>query len=270
MASLIIRPAAVAGLFYPADARALTAQLHELLAHAEVASGYPPKALIVPHAGYVYSGPIAAQAYAQLAPLRQTVTRVVLIGPSHRVPVHGAALPGCTAFDTPLGRVELDSDAMFALAQLPGVVIDDRAHAAEHSLEVQLPFLQTVLERFRIVPVTVGFSEAPLIAAMIDTLWGGPETLFIISSDLSHYNPYRRARELDADTSQRVLKLEPVIDHEQACGATAINALMLTAQRHHLTPHLLDLRNSGDTAGDRSRVVGYASFSFSEAPRVAH
>ncbi|MGC3963248.1 MAG: AmmeMemoRadiSam system protein B [Rhodocyclaceae bacterium] len=270
MATELIRPAAVAGLFYPSDTLALTSQLHDLMAHVDVASGYPPKALIVPHAGYVYSGPIAAQAYAQLLPLRQTVTRVVMLGPSHRVPVSGAALPGCNAFETPLGRVEIDGEAMYQLANMPGVVIDDDAHVVEHALEVQLPFLQTVLERFRIVPITVGFSEAPLIAAMIDTLWGGSETLFIISSDLSHYNDYRRAREIDAYTVDRVMKLEPVLDHEQACGATAINALMLAAQRHHLTPHLLDVRNSGDTAGDRSRVVGYASFSFSEAPRVAH
>ncbi|HEX5125712.1 MAG TPA: AmmeMemoRadiSam system protein B [Rhodocyclaceae bacterium] len=271
MASHTIRSAAVAGLFYPADSRTLITQLHKLLAHAAPSHAMEiPKALIVPHAGYVYSGPVAAQAYALLTTLRHVVRRVVLLGPSHRVPLKGMALPGSTAFSTPLGTVNVDSDAINMLMNEPDVCIDDRAHDAEHALEVQLPFLQTVLNYFHIVPVTVGFSEPSLVASLIEKLWGGPETLIVVSSDLSHYNSYAQARDLDGYAVDRILALDPVLDHEQACGATAVNALLQLAQRHHLTPHLLDARNSGDTAGDRSRVVGYAAISFSENERIEH
>ncbi|SDO04097.1 AmmeMemoRadiSam system protein B [Pseudomonas jinjuensis] len=263
-----IRPAAVAGFFYPGEPHALAAQLRQMLDHADAPSGAPPKALIVPHAGYVYSGPIAAQGYAQLAPLRDVVRRVLLLGPSHRVAFEGAALPAASAFDTPLGRVEVDVEAVARLAALPGVLVDDRAHAFEHALEVQLPFLQTVLEDFRIVPLTLGLVEPKVVAALLDELWGGPETLIVVSSDLSHYLEYQQARRIDAGSAEHVMQLQADLDHEQACGATGINALLLSARRHQLTPHLLDLRNSGDTAGDHSRVVGYASFAFSEAPAV--
>ncbi|MDP5238129.1 AmmeMemoRadiSam system protein B [Uliginosibacterium sp. 31-16] len=270
MANQAVRPAAVAGLFYPADPRTLAAQVQSQLSQAEhPASLTPPKALIVPHAGYIYSGPVAASAYALLEPLRDKIRRVILLGPSHHVAFAGMALPGCSAFATPLGEVEIDSEAVFAIAQRPGVTFDDRAHAQEHALEVQLPFLQTVLEHFRILPLTLGMIEPHAVADLLDTLWGGPETLILVSSDLSHYNTYAVAQRDDRSSAEQILALAP-LNHEHACGACGINALLLAARRHELTPQLLDLRNSGDTAGDRSRVVGYAAMSFTPAQRSTH
>lgn len=267
MASVSIRPAAVAGFFYPADPRILQTQIAEMLMSAvplEVVS--EPKALIVPHAGYVYSGPIAAAAYRLLATVRERVRRVVLIGPAHRVAVEGLALPVAQAFATPLGTVAVDRDAWHALRARPDVLLDDRPHELEHCLEVQLPFLQSVLDNFRIVPLLAGHASAAQVAATLEALWGGPETLIVVSSDLSHYHPYEQARVGDRSTVDHILHLRPLLDHQQACGATPINGLLQLAARHGLEPHLLDLRNSGDTAGDRSRVVGYASVAFTESP----
>lgn len=267
------RPAAVAGMFYPGSAAALQAEIRECFADARLATGndeevQPPKALIVPHAGYVYSGPIAASAYGRLAALRDTVERVVLFGPAHRVAVRGLALPEATAFETPLGRVAIDEAAIAAVADLPFVVRSDRVHAQEHSLEVQLPFLQTVLASFRLVPFAVGLAAPGQVAEVMERLWGGAETLIVVSSDLSHYHGYGEAVAIDRATADAVLARTPRLDHEQACGATPINGLLDIARRRGLAPTLLDLRNSGDTAGDRSRVVGYASFAF--VPERSH
>ncbi|HEU5293421.1 MAG TPA: AmmeMemoRadiSam system protein B [Burkholderiaceae bacterium] len=254
------RPAAVAGLFYPADAKALSRQLDRLLAAAASTDDAPaPKILVVPHAGYVYSGPVAAFAYARLARWRTRIRRIVLLGPTHRVAVHGLAVPTATAFDTPLGRVELDRDAIAALSDLPQVVANDAAHAQEHALEVQLPFLQSVLDRFTLVPLAVGAVSADAVAQVIERLWGGVETLIVISTDLSHYLPYAKAKAVDRETVERIVHLEPLLDHQQACGATPLAGALLAARQHGLTAQLLDLRNSGDTAGDRSRVVGYCA-----------
>jgi AmmeMemoRadiSam system protein B len=254
-------------MFYPGAPSALTAELRSYLdgANARAAArAAPAKALIVPHAGYVYSGPIAASAYAQLADARDSIRRVVLFGPTHRVPVHGLALPSARAFATPLGAVEVDREAAAAALALPQVRESDAAHALEHSLEVQLPFLQAVLGDFRIVPFAVGDATPADVAEVIELLWGGPETLVVISSDLSHYHSHAAAREIDRATADAVLALSATLDHDQACGATPINGLLLAARRRGLRPALLDLRNSGDTAGDKSRVVGYASFAFTE------
>lgn len=256
------RPAAVAGLFYPGERAALEHTVRGLLAHAAAAGAAVPKALIAPHAGYVYSGPIAASAYAQLAPARETIRRVVLLGPAHRVAVRGLALPTAGRFATPLGTVEIDTEAAQALRTLPQVVVSDEAHALEHSLEVHLPFLQTVLAEFRLVPLAVGHVDPATVAAVLEALWGGPETLIVVSSDLSHYLSYDEARRVDQGTCETILALSPDLDHDQACGATPVAALALAARHNGLKPRLLDLRNSGDTAGDRSRVVGYASFAF--------
>jgi AmmeMemoRadiSam system protein B len=226
-----------------------------------------PKAVIVPHAGYVYSGAIAASAYARLAPGGSAIRRVVLLGPTHRVAVRGLAVPTVRAFATPLGTVELDHPAVLAALALPQVVRSDAAHALEHSLEVQLPFLQAVLSNFAIVPFAVGDASPREVAEVIELLWGGPETLFVVSSDLSHYHRYADARAIDRATADAIERLAPQLEHEQACGATPINGLLLAAQRHALRPELLDLRNSGDTAGDPSRVVGYASFAFTALPQ---
>jgi len=271
MASASIRPAAVAGQFYPADPRHLRLQITEML--AAVAAQQPaagqPKALLVPHAGYVYSGPVAASAYASLAPWRAEVRRVVLLGPAHRVAVRGAALPAALEFETPLGCVEVDREAWQRLQSLPGVQVSEAAHAFEHSLEVQLPFLQTVLDRFTLLPLVVGQMPQQQLQAVIEAVWGGPETLILISSDLSHYHSYTEARHIDRVTCEQIGELRSDIDHEQACGATPLNGLMAVARARHLRPSLLDSRNSGDTAGPRDRVVGYASFRFDEEAQGA-
>jgi MEMO1 family protein len=265
-----VRPPAVAGTFYPGTPAVLSAAVQAFLADAgsmQPARDPLPKALIVPHAGYVYSGPVAAPAYRRLAVGRARVRSVVLLGPVHRVPIRGLALPSATAFATPLGTVEVDAEAAARALELPQVQVSDAAHALEHSLEVQLPFLQTVLDDFRIVPLAVGDATAEEVAEVIEHLWGGPETLIVVSSDLSHYHPYAAARQIDRGTAGAILALDASIDHEQACGATPINGFALCARRHRLKAELLDLRNSGDTAGDKSRVVGYAAFAFADDAR---
>jgi len=260
-----VRPAAVAGMFYPGDARELSRDVGMMLAGAKTPE-LRPKALIAPHAGYIYSGAVAASAYALLKPISDNIRRVVLLGPTHRIAVRGLALPGADAFDTPLGRVGIDLDAARLIAGLPQVSLSPQAHAQEHSLEVHLPFLQSILPDFSLLPLAVGMASPEEVAEVLDALWGGEETLIVISSDLSHYLPYPVARKVDADTVDAILHGHPVT-HEQACGGTPVNGLLLAARRHHLTPHLLDLRNSGDTAGSRDRVVGYAAFAFTEAAR---
>lgn len=259
-----IRPAAVAGAFYPDESGELRNEVRAMLAAAESSAAHAaPKALIVPHAGYIYSGPIAASAYAQLRSARATIRRVVLLGPVHRVPVRGLALPGATeAFATPLGTVPLDRPAMDRLLALPQVTQSPAAHAWEHSLEVQLPFLQQALDDFSLVPLAVGDATPAEVAGALEMLWGGEETLIVISSDLSHYLPYATAQRVDRGTAQAILALQAPLDHEQACGGTPVNGLLLAARHHHLRPVLLDLRNSGDTAGDHDRVVGYGAFAF--------
>jgi AmmeMemoRadiSam system protein B len=262
------RPPAVAGMFYPASASVLARDLRQLLAHASTAAGAPAKAIIAPHAGYIYSGPIAAAVYAPLVARRELIRRVILLGPTHRVPVNGLALPSSKAFATPLGEVALDQTASAAILELPQVVVSDAAHAYEHSLEVQLPFLQCVLADFTLLPLAVGRVSAEQVAEVLERLWGGDETLIVISSDLSHYLPYAAARATDQSTARHILALEPHIDHQQACGATPVNGLLLAARRHGLQAQLVDLRNSGDTAGDKARVVGYGAFSF--IPGASH
>lgn len=267
-----IRPAAVAGAFYPGIADVLRRDVQAMLAASKPspAGAAPPKALIVPHAGYIYSGPVAASAYARLIPVRGRIRRVVLLGPVHRVPVRGLALPGVGSFETPLGIVPLDRQAMNLIAGLPQVEENFPAHAWEHSLEVQLPFLQEVLEDFSLVPLAVGDATPQEVAEVLEMLWGGEETVIVISSDLSHFLPYDVAKRVDHDTAQTILALDAPVSHEQACGGTPVNGLLLAAQHHHLKPVLLDLRNSGDTAGDRSQVVGYGAFAFSEEVGHVH
>jgi len=256
---LSIRPAAVAGTFYPGTKGALETQVQACLADAPGA-GAPPKLLIVPHAGYVYSGPVAGRAYARLAPWASQIRRVVLLGPAHRVALRGLAVPTVDAFETPLGRVAIDREARAALLDLPQVARDDRAHAMEHSLEVQLPFLQTVLgPSFTLLPLAVGDASPADVAEVIERLWGGEETLIVVSSDLSHYLPYVDAQATDRTTAARIVGLATDIDPYEACGAHALNGALAAARRHGLRAELLDLRNSGDTAGDRRRVVGYAA-----------
>ncbi len=253
-------------MFYAGDRQELSRTLDGMLAAAaQEASGRPvPKAIIAPHAGYVYSGPVAASVYAQLKPARGRVSRVVLLGPTHRVAVRGLALPEADGFATPLGIVAIDREAAGLIRTLPQVVVNSAAHAWEHSLEVHLPFLQTVLDQFQLVPLAVGYAEPEQVAEVLNALWGGPETLIVISSDLSHYHPYDEAQAIDRRTADAVLGMRIDITHEQACGATPVTGFNLAARQRHLTPQLLDLRNSGDTAGDKNRVVGYGAFAFYE------
>jgi len=260
-----IRSAAVAGQFYPhnpVELRSFIAQALDVASRNPGADSAVPKALIVPHAGYIYSGLTAAYAYTAVK--SAGIKRVVLLGPAHRVPFYGMSLPDCDAFETPLGEVRLDLEAMQqALSQLD-VQVNDAAHAQEHSLEVQLPFLQMVLAPFKLVPLCIGAVEPDAVARVIEALWGDEETLFVISSDLSHFHPYEEARELDRQSIELILNIQTGLSHEQACGATGINALLGIAKKHGMQARLLDYRNSGDTAGDKSRVVGYASVAFSE------
>jgi len=258
-----IREPAVAGLFYPDEPLLLQQQIDSLLAQ-DTPVGTVPKALIVPHAGYIYSGPVAASAYLQLVPLREQIQRVVLLGPAHRVAFTGLAASSAEYFATPLGMVRVDQQAMDAILGLPQVRVLDEAHREEHSLEVQLPFLQTVLGRdFGLIPLVVGDAEADEVAQVIELLWGGPETLFLISSDLSHYHDYDTAQRLDIATSHAIEQLNPqAIDYGQACGRNPVNGLLLAARHHRLHATTLDQRNSGDTAGSRDRVVGYGAYAF--------
>lgn len=259
-------------MFYSGDRRDLAQAVDAMLASAaQPAPAQPvPKAIIAPHAGYIYSGPIAASVYALLKPARARINRVVLLGPTHRVAVKGLALPEADGFATPLGTVAIDREASAAIRALPQVTVSSAAHAFEHSLEVHLPFLQTVLEEFKLVPLAVGYAEPEQVAEVLDVLWGGPETLIVISSDLSHYLNYPEAQAIDRRTADAILGLRTDITHEQACGATPVTGLNLAAQRRRLIPQLLDLRNSGDTAGDKNRVVGYGAFAFFEPAQHAH
>jgi len=259
-----VRPPAVANAFYPGNPALLGNTVDQLLAAATVVAAPPPKALIVPHAGYIYSGSTAALAYATLKPLRQQISRVILLGPTHRVAVNGLALPETSAFATPLGNIPLDLEAIAQLRDLPQIVFSDRVHAQEHSLEVHLPFLQRALDNFKLVPLAVGEATPQAVAEVLEVLWGGPETLIVISSDLSHFLNYSTAQQVDRNTCQHILQLDAHLRPEQACGAFPVNGLLLAAQQRGLTPQLIHLCNSGDTAGDKNRVVGYAAFSFSE------
>lgn len=259
-----IRYPAVAGLFYPADAQELRASVRDYLQQAKPpAEAKPPKAIIVPHAGYVYSGPIAASAYKRLLPLRGIVSRVVLLGPAHRVAVRGLALPSSTSFMTPLGRIEIDSEIAGALTALPQVSVNNATHADEHSLEVHLPFLQEVLGEFKLVPLVVGDATAEQVAEVLEAVWGGDETLIVISSDLSHYLDYDTATALDRKTSNTIEALEyEQLSYDQACGRIPVSGLLCLARKKGLHGETIDLRNSGDTAGSRDRVVGYGAYVF--------
>lgn len=254
-----VRKPAVAGMFYPGYPDELARTVDRLVAEAGVGLDAPavvPKALIVPHAGYIYSGPTAAKAYARVAGVAGSITRVVMFGPAHRVAVRGLALPQATVFRTPLGDIPIGACDVDGL---PQVEFSDRAHAEEHSLEVQLPFLQRVLGELELVPFVVGGASAAQVAEVVDRCWGGPETLLVFSSDLSHYQPYDDARRLDSETVDRMLAFDGPIDPRRACGAHPVNGLLLAAAQRGLQSELFEVCNSGDTAGDKDRVVGYAS-----------
>lgn len=269
--SVSVRPMAVAGFFYPDRDLALQQMVSDFLATAQSVvpanqQATPPKAIIVPHAGYIYSGQAAAEAYHAIQPWASHYSRVVLLGPSHRVAFNGVAVPSCDAFETPLGTVPLDTQAIATLAKMPGVIGSDQAHAQEHSLEVQLPFLQKTLNAFQLLPIVVGNASPETVRQVLQTVWGGDETLIVISSDLSHYHDYATARQLDGHTCQAIERLdEGAIGHDDACGCIGVRALLLMAKTRGLRARTVSLCNSGDTAGDRARVVGYGSWVFNYA-----
>jgi AmmeMemoRadiSam system protein B len=260
-----VRAPAVAGAFYPRGAAELAATVDALLAAAPPPA-VVPAAVVAPHAGYPYSGPVAATAYAALAARAAGIERVVLLGPAHQVPFAGLALPTVDAFRTPLGDVPVDRAARDRLAALPGVVIDDRPHAGEHSLEVHLPFLQRVLGSFILVPIVVGRCDAPTVARAIETVWDDSATVVIVSSDLSHYEDHGAAARHDRTTADAIVRRDAgALGPYDACGVYPLRGLLEYATAHDLSVSCLDLRSSGDTAGPRDRVVGYGAFALARA-----
>lgn len=262
-----IRSPAVAGQFYPGDPETLRRTVDGLLEGARPdPRAVRPKGLIVPHAGYQFSGPVAASAYSLLA-AAEDVERVILLGPAHFHPLEGLALPVATAFETPLGLVEVDSTAYRAALSCPGVVADDAPHLEEHSLEVQIPFLQCTNPGATLLPIAVGPGDQGPIADLLDVLWEGAETVIVVSSDLSHYLGYAAARERDAATAAAIVSGRTGdLDPGDACGFFPLRGFLEAVRRHALVGRLLDLRNSGDTAGPRDNVVGYGAFAFAPAP----
>lgn len=260
-----VRAAAAAGLYYPRDAEGLRSALQALLGRTPAATPHSPKALVVPHAGYAYSGAVAATAYRTLAAADAAAIRhVVLLGPSHRVRVRGLALPTADFFETPVGQVRINNEARQRLRELGLAGIADAPHALEHSLEVQVPFLQAVLADFDLLPLAVGMAPPEQVGRALEAVWGGPETLVVISTDLSHHHTHAEAQSLDQQTAQCILERRSDLAESQACGADSLNGLMEVARHHGLRVELLDRRTSGDTAGDEQRVVGYGSFALYE------
>ena len=248
-----IREPAVAGMFYPANPEKLRGMIEKFLADAE--PGRHPKAMIAPHAGYIYSGPIAASVYKRINP--EKISRVVLIGPSHRVPLRGVAGSSASFWRTPLGDVPVECP--------PFVPVNDAAHEQEHSLEVQVPFLQEVLGDFTLIPLVAGEASAEEVAGILERLWGGLETLVVISSDLSHYESYKIAREMDSAAANAIVALdERGLEYDNACGLIPICGLLHLVKKKKLRAELVDLRSSGDTSGPRDQVVGYGAFAFYE------
>ena len=258
-----IRTPGVAGLFYPADPKEVGTQVRRFISESSAGQIPPPKALIAPHAGYIYSGPIAGSAYAQLHQVADRISRVVILAPAHRIAFKGLALSSADFFGTPLGNIEVDREAIQSISDLPQVHLFDRAFDNEHSIEVHLPFLQETLPSFRILPILVSDASPEQIDEVLEHLWGGDETLILVSSDLSHYLDYESARKMDAEASRAIEALRPEdISYQHACGKTPVSGLLLAARRHRLTATTLDQRNSGDTAGPRNQVVGYGAYAF--------
>lgn len=258
----LIRPAAVAGSFYPSDPDTLRSMIEGLLRENQSIATSRPKAIIVPHAGYLFSGPVAAKAYSQLTPYENSIKKILLLGPAHHVGFRGLAVSDANCFETPLGRIPVDVRGVERAFSLPQVCVSGRAHQAEHSLEVQLPFLQHLLpEGFEITPLVIGEAEAIEVAEVIEDCWGDPEALVVVSSDLSHYHDYDTACKLDRETSHWIEKLRwEKLQPDRACGFAAIRGLLRVARHHHATVKTMDVRNSGDTSGPRDEVVGYGAF----------
>lgn len=256
------RVPAVAGLFYPANAGDLDSQVGKYLSSTTSTHGKQPKILVVPHAGYMYSAQTAAKAYSLLTPYRDTIRNVVLVGPSHHVALKGVALSNDDYFTTPLGKIEVNKALNAELSVQPGFQYNNAAHLKEHSLEVQLPFLQKVLKNFTITPIVYGEADPQELANALAPFLKQPETLIIFSADLSHYYTYDQAKQIDDQTKTLVENKIPLVEDHMSCGATGINAAVILAQENYLLPKLLDIVNSGDVTGDKSGVVGYGAWSF--------
>ena len=265
-----VRAPAVAGVFYPADRETLATDVGRFIANASIPQTLEPKALIAPHAGYVYSGQVAANAYIAWQSQKDKIERIVLIGPSHRTSLQGIAVPTVDAFRTPLGEVAIDSEAIAEITDLPQIVIDDEPHRQEHSLEVHIPFLQEVLGDFKLLPLVVGFVSGEQVAQVIERLWSNESTRFLISTDLSHFHDYKSAQKLDSSTAQSIEAMNPtIIGQEQACGCIPVAGMLIAARKHGLSVERLALQNSGDTSGKKDRVVGYGSWAiFSRADQI--
>ncbi len=269
-----VRQPAVAGLFYPVDAVELGETVDALVAAGRgvIGAGHeaPAKALIAPHAGLAYSGPTAGIAMAMLERDREHIERVVIVGPSHYVPVGGLAVSSASAFATPLGPVPVDTGLRDSLLELRQVGVDDRAHAREHSIEVLLPFLQRLLPGLRVLPLAVGEATPTEVAEVLDHVWGDDATRIVVSSDLSHYHDYFTARRRDRATCATIERLDAeALEPDDACGCRAVAGLLAAARARGFRAQTLDLRSSGDTAGPRDRVVGYGAWAFVPPPAGA-
>lgn len=261
-----VRVEAVAGTFYPGECQTLQTEVDSLLADASsslspVSFSTQLKAIITPHAGYIYSGSVAAAAYKTLESIASMVTRVVLLGPSHQVGFRGLAYCSANYYQTPLGQIPIDQVSIDQIKSLPQTSELDNAHKDEHSLEVQLPFLQTVLGDFSLVPIVVGDANPNEVAEVIDALWGNEETLIVISTDLSHFLNYEQARKVDSNTCKAIEEFRyKDISYDDACGRTPLQGMLKTAQQRQLNITTLSVQNSGDTAGTKERVVGYGAW----------
>jgi AmmeMemoRadiSam system protein B len=257
------RPPAVAGAFYPGDPLELSAMVSELLVAADPTSlPRRPRALVVPHAGYIYSGGVAAQGYSRLEPFAGEIRRVILLGPNHRVPLAGIAAPDVSCFRTPLGDIDIDQKMISQLADKGLLQINSLPHENEHCLETQLPFLQKLLSDWQLVPLIVGETAVDDVSALLDEVIHDPDNLVIISSDLSHFHEYHEAQRIDSHTSELIETLQPVVHPQQACGAFPLNGLLQLAGSMGLKVITLDRKNSGDTAGGKDQVVGYGCYAF--------
>lgn len=254
-----IRSAAVAGTFYPGDQQELISLVDGML-NAAKTSEPCPKVIIAPHAGYIYSGTVAAQVYGRLSNHKHAISRVVLLGPSHKLGFRGIAASTADKFSTPLGDIPLAVDSIKYLATTNDVGYLDQAHEQEHSLEVHLPFLQRALGSFELIPLVVGNSSKEKVAEVLEQLWGADETLIVISSDLSHYHDYAEAKHMDALTSQKIISLQDTLTGKEACGCMPLSGLLYLAKQHGMKVEEVELLNSGDTAGSKDRVVGYGAF----------
>jgi AmmeMemoRadiSam system protein B len=258
-----IRRPAVSGMFYPNSPDELRNLIREFIAGVKIKIDRSPKALIAPHAGYQYSGPVAASAFASLKAQADSIKNIIIIGPSHRMPFDGIAAPECDGFETPLGVVPVNQSLIQKALRLPCVKASDLAHSDEHCLEVELPFLQEILPQFTIAPFTVGDASDQDVADLLELLWDGDDTRIVVSSDLSHYLNYSSAKQIDEITANSILNLDhESIDYDQACGCIPVRGLIIAAKKHNLKAELIDLRNSGDTSGNKGKVVGYGAFLF--------